>query len=219
MKMKLNKLTTFPKKGEIFGAKLTSLCVYDSIRTTTSGILTEEEVAEVYNRDKNEFPYCFSTTISKVMSIEDDHLILLKYLGEGKCEEYYTSKIINIKVSPAEISETSEEEAEDIQEAITDVFKERYADYREFSKSYKHFHDYPMIINYSSSNSLLYQVDGNFMVEFSKNQNKEADIINCIERIECQSQVWLQEDYKKIADIDYSFAYTEDAIKTLEKKK
>ena len=185
------------KVGDIFGMSadnLRTLIVFD-------GDLSDLDEGCI-EREKN-FEKRISTVLQKDMKYLENKYLVFKYLGDGKCQEYYTSKIVNI------ISFGSH--------GIEDSYSEMSA--IKFMKNYNSMKENPLAICIEPSlDGKIYEVDDMFKLAFA-NQNMwhEDEIIFEINKLEEYGKKQLQSSFMKSVDFDKKMAYTENAIYDLQK--
>lgn len=192
----------YPKEGDIFGIKLGRLVTYQLNNDIGENPLTKT------SSDMN--------SKLEAIALEDiqktphaNNLLLFQYVGEGICEEFYTSKQF-----PLDLVSIEDEEWK---------IKTSFSNWKELWEIYSYCLEHPIIIPFyapleSCKTSDLLEIDEQFKKEYAKNMDQEQAIATEIENIEKLAKTRLIEKFKESIDIDYQYAYTENAIHDFQKR-
>ena len=206
----MKQLSFFPEKGRIFGIYLRDLeC--PKIEANSCKRLENLLLSHANERENNQFDYAIYSEEMAIPPEKKETVLLLKYLGKGECEEFLSTKRIHIDtLNKDEETVIRGEENWRIQH----MFKKR----RAFCNYFDMYMQSPFIIQYESRETDFLAIDEEFKVAYAKNFGKEEEIVALLDSLENKARKSMLDDMKKIAGIDATFAYAENAIYDFQKK-
>lgn len=205
-KDKLSKLDRIPQVGEIFAI--------DADRLTFFTLVDEDRINWVNDRNRNSnfdkrIEYKKYHDLGFIEELKNKYLIL-KYLGDGLCQECYTQKYIHVIFSSHEPFEENK---------TLFLINNSGKGPKEFMESYKEISKHPLtcVVDGTTLNS-AYIIDDLFKIKLVDSIGEEDSIINDINRMESYAKSYLECLLKEMVSLDYEYAFAENVIYDLEQR-
>ena len=202
---KLTTLDRMPQVGEVFGI--------DADRLTFFTCVDEDGINIANDRSRNpnfskRIEYKKYHDLGFIKKLKNKYLVL-KYLGNGLCQECYTFKYIHILFSSHEPIEENK---------TLFLMNNSAKGPKEFMESYKEISEYPLlcVVNGTTLN-YAYVIDDRFKLKFADSVGDEDGIANELNRMESYAKSYLECQLKEMAYADYPYACAENIIYDLKK--
>lgn len=188
-----------PNVGELFGIQGRDLSTYQ--------IYDEDTNLEVDGNVPSYFAKSFGTNPELNNSKLEGKLLIFKYLGNDKCQELYTSKIVNLS-------------------SLKSNNAGSLTNFQDFLRAYNEIILNPLVISETCEwtddekenvSTPLFEVTDNFKLEFTKaNYGHEEEIKQAIEALETNGKRILNNQFQELINFDYNIATAQDYIQDLE---
>lgn len=209
----LTTLDRIPLVGEVFGISAKNISTFVVVGADRLNRLMYQNKENRGIKDKTDIrvenfgkklDYDYSLNIEDIL---EDKYLLVKYLGNGVCEEYYTSKLIRLAFP-------------NIKDEVTRLRQYSSRGPMEFMESFNEVLENPLVyyidnIDYGYG----YVIDDAFKLKFYENTGFENSIMHALDRIENEGKENLIKGRDRLIEEDYPYASIENDIYNLEKRK